>query len=247
MPADKIQSRTILGKWTEEKIDTLLKQSWSIDDIAGRIDFLSARFTHSRYKENTLIGDTSTPEVFVINLSGIDCFTYLDYVAAMTLSRSFAEFRENLRNTRYRSGILSFENRNHFFSDWREVNADIVEDVTAALAGERGIQIEKTLNSREDGTSILSGIQPVKRQLTYIPSRELDDELMGKLKTGDFTGIYSEDQGLDVSHVGIITIEDNVHYLRHASSAKEYNKVVDQDLKDYLLNKPGIIVLRPKE
>lgn len=246
MSADKLQSKTILGKWTEEKIDTLLRQSWSIDDIAGRIDFLSTRFTHSRYKENTLIGDASTPEVLVINLSGIDCFTYLEYVEAMTLSRSFAEFRENLRNIRYRSGILTFENRNHFFTDWREVNADIVEDVTAHLAGAKCIQIEKTLNVKEDGTNILCGIQPVKRQLTYIPSRMLDDELMGALKTGDFVGIYSEDQGLDVSHVGIITIENNVHYLRHASSAKEYNRVVDQELRDYLLNKPGIIVLRPK-
>ena len=67
------------------------------------------------------------------------------------------------------------------------------------------------------------------------------------MKTGDFVGIYSEIQGLDVSHVGIITIDDNIHYLRHASSAKEYKKVIDQDLKDYLSNKPGIIVLRPKE
>ena len=98
MSADKLQSRTILGKWTEEKIDTLLRQSWSIDDIAGRIDFLSARFTYSKYGEGTLIGDAVTPEVFVINLKEIDCFTYLDYVEAMTLSRSFAEFRENLRN-----------------------------------------------------------------------------------------------------------------------------------------------------
>jgi len=247
MSADKIQSNTILGKWTEEKLDTLLRQSWSIDDIGGRIDFLSARFTYSKYSDGTLIGDAATPEVFVINLKEIDCFTYLDYVEAMTLSRSFAEFRENLRNVRYRSGILSFENRNHFFTDWREVNADIVEDVTASLAGERGIQIEKTLNVKEDGTHFLNGIPPVKRQLTYIPSRILNDGLMEKLKTGDFVGIYSEEQGLDVSHVGIITIEDNIRYLRHASSAEEYRKVIDQDLKDYLLNKPGIIVLRPKE
>jgi hypothetical protein len=247
MSADKIQSNTILGKWTEEKIDTLLRQSWSIDEISARIDFLSARFTYSKYSDGTLIGDAATPEVFVINLKEIDCFTYLDYVEAMTLSRSFAEFRENLRNIRYRSGVLTFENRNHFFTDWREVNADIVEDVTAYIAGDTSIEIEKTLNVKEDGTNFLNGIQPVKRQLSYIPSRMLNDELMEKLKTGDFIGIYSEIQGLDVSHVGIITIEDNIRYLRHASSAKEYRKVIDQDLKDYLLNKPGIIVLRPKE
>ena len=180
MSADKIQSNTILGKWTEEKIDTLLRQSWSIDEISARIDFLSARFTYSKYSDGTLTGDAATPEVFVINLKEIDCFTYLDYVEAMTLSRSYAEFRENLRNVRYRSGILSFENRNHFFTDWREVNADIVEDVTAYLAGEKGVQIEKTLNVKEDGTNFLTGIQPVKRQLTYIPSRMLNDELMGK-------------------------------------------------------------------
>ncbi len=247
MSADKIQSRTILGKWTEDKIDSLLRQSWSIDDMAGRIDFLSARFTYSKYKESTLIGDAETPEVFVINLKEIDCFTYIDYVEAMTLSRSYAEFRENLRNIRYRSGILSFENRNHFFTDWREFNADIIEDVTAHIAGDKGIQIKKTLNLKEDGTTFLSGIQPVNRQLTYIPSRKVDDELLEKLKTGDFVGIYTETHGLDVSHVGIITIENKILYLRHASSASDYKKVVDQDLKDYLINKLGIIVLRPKE
>ncbi len=62
-----------------------------------------------------------------------------------------------------------------------------------------------------------------------------------------FVGVYSDLEGLDVSHVGIITVEDNIRYFRHASSAKAYRKVVDQELKDYLADKPGIIVLRPKE
>jgi hypothetical protein len=62
---------------------------------------------------------------------------------------------------------------------------------------------------------------------------------------GDYTGIYSDLKGLDVSHVGII-IKDGVNvYLRHASSQKEYSKVIDQDFRKYMVDKPGIIVLRP--
>ena len=70
---------------------------------------------------------------------------------------------------------------------------------------------------------------------------------MNSLKTGDYIGIYSTVHGLDVSHVGIVIRDGETIFLRHASSQKKYRKVIDQDLKEYILNKPGIIVLRPEE
>jgi hypothetical protein len=50
-------------------------------------------------------------------------------------------------------------------------------------------------------------------------------------------------QGLDVSHVGIIIKNNNVVNLRHAFSEK--GKVVEQNFREYIINKPGIIILRP--
>ncbi len=84
------------------------------------------------------------------------------------------------------------------------------------------------------------------REVAYIPSKCVDAEVTKKLKTGDYVGIYSEQEGLDVSHVGIVIKKKDAIDLRHASSVKTKRGVVDEDLKKYLESKPGIIVLRPK-
>lgn len=246
MRNDEIKEKIILGKWTEEYIDALLKVSWAIDDIADRISYLSSQLLNTGYEESTLIGNTDTPETFVINLRRVDCFTFLDYIEAMRLSRSFAEFRENLRNLRYRSGIVAFESRNHFFSDWKHYNADLVEDVTSYIADDKCLSETKKLNEKEDGTYYITGIPVTEREITYIPSHLIDGPLINKLRSGDYLGIYSTNKGLDVSHAGIFIRDENSVYLRHASSVDEYRKVIDQDLNFYIKNKPGIIVLRPK-
>ena len=75
---------------------------------------------------------------------------------------------------------------------------------------------------------------------------EIDNVVLDALSTGDYAGIYSDLKGLDVSHVGIIIRKDNSLSFRHASSQQEYRKVVDQDFKEYIINKPGIVILRPK-
>ncbi|MEW6068894.1 MAG: N-acetylmuramoyl-L-alanine amidase-like domain-containing protein [Nitrospirota bacterium] len=212
-----------------------------------RIDFLSRQFLDLDYIESTLIGDTNTPEVFVINLKGVDCFTFIDYIEAMRLSGSFSEFKKNLRRIRYKSGKVTFKNRNHFFTDWRVFNSDFISDVTEEIGGEKVIHIKKTLNAKGDRTSFVEGIHPFQREIKYIPADSIDDSILKNLRTGDYAGVYSRLQGLDVSHVGIIIKDKDRIFLRHASSQKNCRKVVDNDFKHYIINKPGIIVLRPKD
>ena len=258
----------ILGKWTSEKLDVLLHESSemkislspplpkgdsgglpfiSSNDTGIRIDYLSKQFIGTTYQESTLIGDINTPEVFVINLEAVDCFTFLDYIESMRRSVSFDEFRENLRKVRYRGGEISFKNRNHFFTDWCEFNSNFIDDITGQLGGKMVIAVRKLLNQKDDGTYFLLGIQPRERLITYIPVDMIDSSILGQLRTGDYIGIYSEKQGLDVSHVGIFIKEENKTYLRHASSLKKYRKVIDQDFSDYIADKPGILVFRSKK
>jgi len=234
-----------LGRWTKRRIDELLHGSFSIKETGKRIDFISSHFLGTPYRESTLIGDINTPEVFVIDLEGVDCFTFIEYVQAMRLSGSFLEFKDNLMRIRYRSGFVDFKNRNHFFTDWIEYNSDIVMDVTCEFRD--NIEIEKILNEEEGGSRVIQGIMPVCRRIRYIPSRHINDSLIGRLESGDHIGIYSPRRGLDVSHVGIIIRKDGAVYLRHASSSERYRMVVDEELRDYISNKPGIIVLRPKD
>ena len=237
----------LLGKWTSEKLDAILHESSKINDAGLRIDFLSKQFLGTPYKELSLVGDINIPEVFVINLEAVDCFTLLDYIESMRRSFSFDEFRENLRKVRYRGGEANFKNRNHFFTDWREFNSNFIDDVTVQIGGKKVRSIMKLLNQREDGSYYLHGIQLKDRLITYLPVDMIDDAILSELRTGDYIGIYSEKQGLDVSHVGIFIKRENDIFLRHASSLKNHRKVIDQNFKDYMADKPGILVFRNKE
>jgi len=233
------------GRWTRQELDRLLGDSFRIADAGGRIEFLSRQFLGTPYGESTLEGDVRTPEVLVIDLAKVDCFTFIDYMEAMRRSRSFGEFTANLRSVRYRSGLVSFASRNHFFTDWIDSNQNYVRDVTAQVSGGRAATVSKVLNEAGDGRSFVAGIPAVGREITYIPPDAFDASLLGKLRTGDYAGIYSPSPGLDVSHVGIVAGQGDALCLRHASSAPGRRRVIDEDLAQYIKGKPGLMVLRP--
>lgn len=234
-----------LGAWTEESLDRLIRDAALIEDPGERVDALSARFLETPYQEATLIGSPSEPETFVLNLAGVDCFTFLDYVEALRRSDSFVDVKELLRNIRYRAGEVDYTQRNHFFTDWAVSNADGVSDVTAAVGGAKAVRIRKTLNRKGNGSPYVPGIPPTPRDLAFIPAGAVDKAVLAWLRTGDYIGIYSPMPGLDVSHVGICIRRGDRLFLRHASSSRPYRKVIDQDFREYIAAAPGIIVLRP--
>jgi hypothetical protein len=236
-----------LGGFNEEKLDILLKESSGIAGPGERIAFLSGQFLNTKYQEATLTGGADVSEAFVINLEKVDCFTFIEYIEAMRRSASFHEFRENLRMVRYRSGIIDYENRNHFFTDWKAYSSDYIVDVTKETGGGKSKDVSKRLNEKHDGTLFLPRIACSLREVTYLQSVYMDDQVMERLHTGDYIGIYSKEDGLDVSHTGIIIREQGSVKLRHASSLKKNRIVIDEDLKEYLKTKPGIIVFRPRD
>jgi hypothetical protein len=228
-------------------MDAMIRKGSGIPDICERIDFYSKQFLGVAYQDSTLRGGTDVPEDLVVTLAGVDCFTYIDYVEAMRLSRSFSEFIKNLKRVRYRSGIVSYEGRNHFFTDWREYNPFFVQDLTGEIGEGKTVKVNKILNMGDGGGSILPGIEARERKIAYIPSDAIDDKILKGLRTGDYIGIYSSTKGLDVSHTGIFIRSGSETYLRHASSKREHRRVVDEEFVHYLLEKPGILVLRPGE
>ncbi|MFZ2196382.1 MAG: N-acetylmuramoyl-L-alanine amidase-like domain-containing protein [Thermodesulfovibrionales bacterium] len=236
-----------LGKWTEAELDKIIREAFLIEDAGSRIEFLSGFFIGLEYKESTLLGNISTVEVFVINFSGVDCFTFIDYIEAMRLSDSFESFKRALKQVRYLNGLISFKNRKHFFTDWSEYAPSSVDDLTAEIGGGRVKSIAKSMNLKENGTPHLQGVESFHRTINYIPSEDVNSSVLQKLKTGDYAGIYSAMQGLDVSHVGIIIRDRDTFSLRHASSDKRSRKVVDQELQEYITGTPGLIILRPRD
>ncbi len=236
-----------LGGWTEAELEKTMREAFRIEDAGSRIAFLSGFFLGLKYRESTLIGDNNTAEVFVVNLSEVDCFTFIDYIEAMRLSDSFEHFIENLLRVRYRDSIVDFGSRKHFFTDWAEYEPAFVDDFTTQLGGGKDKSTVKMLNLKEDGTLYLPGIKPYHRSVNYIPSENIDDAILQALKSGDYAGIYSPKQGLDVSHVGIIVKDEDSIVLRHASSDRKYRKVIDEVLQEYIEGKAGLIILRPRD
>jgi hypothetical protein len=232
---------TVTGRWSKEEFEDLLAESSRIEDVSERIGFLSRFFLGTEYEESTLRGSPEEPEVLVINLASVDCFTLLDYIEAMRRSSSYAGFVENLKKVRYRRGEVSFRQRNHFFTDWRESNAEFVRDVTTRIGKGSVIRVKKMLNEKEGGNWV-QGIPARQREIDYIPS-PLPEGALSALMTGDYAGVYSASPGLDVSHLGIVVRSGRIIF-RHASSKQ--GRVVDEDLEQYFSEKPGMIVLRPK-
>lgn len=204
---------------------------------------VSQSFLGTPYLANTLKGNAQQPEVLVANFNGVDCFTYLDYVAALSESASRQDFLQKLVAVRYKDSKVDYLHRKHFFTDWYAnvpINAD---EITTQITSHYQT-VHKQLNRKADGGTFISGLAVQPRILHYILPVDVTAPVLDKLQTGDLIGIYSKIDGLDVSHVGIAIKKQRQVWFRNASSLKKNMKVTDVLLTDYIKNKPGIVVLR---
>jgi len=206
---------------------------------------ISSAFLGTPYRANTLTGSATMQEVLVADFNGVDCFTLLDYVKALLSANNQDDFLKNLVNTRYINGNVTFLSRRHFFSDWFARTPVNAIDVTREISRE-AIAVNKDLNFKAPDGQYIPGLGIVKRQIHYIPASAINEQVLSRLQTGDFIGVYSKLEGLDVSHVGIAIKKDGEVWFRNASSLASTMQVVDSPFMAYMQSKPGIIVLRNK-
>jgi len=234
------RSEKILGDLLRARNDAVRKQTPSLAESVSR------QFLGVPYGANTLVGSPAQPEELVVNVEAVDCFTYADYVEALKRADDREEFVDRLIDVRYKDGVVGFRTRKHFFTDWSAATPAIATDVTADL-GAKSVTVAKRLNRKDAGGVYLPGLPEVPREITYIPSGQVDDTVADGLRTGDYIGAYAEDGGLDVTHVGIFVDTPNGPAVRNASSLRTNNKVVDDPFFDYVRTVPGIVVLRPTQ
>lgn len=235
-----------LGDWTQEKIEAVIQQSMNASTPGQKVRLISAAFLGTPYLAGTMIGSVDNPETLVVRFDSVDCFTLLDYVEALRRSDSFSIFQSQLTTVRYKNSQIAYLTRNHFFTDWAQSNSDYIQNVTRQIGGVLTESVDKTLNLKRNGDNFLDGYPTVQRRIDYIPADQINYDISSRLQGGDYIGIYSPKAGLDVSHTGIIIKRQGKTFLRHASSLKSVNKVVDRELLPYLNGDKGIIVLRPK-
>ena len=240
------QSLVNLGSWNNTELTQIITEVRRIDAPGDQVVALSRHFIETPYAANTLIGDPQTSEKLVINLAGFDCYTLLDVIEALRRAADLEDFPDQLKQVRYRGGMVTYEHRRHFFSDWVAGDTARINDVTAAVGQGRSQVAVKQLNLKSDGTHWLSGIPVMRREISYIPTNEIDRDVLSALQAGDYVGIYSDQAGLDVSHTGLLVKGKDGVILRHASSQKSVRRVVDVDLLEYLQGKPGLVVYRAR-
>lgn len=228
-----------------QKAQSKLEHIFQLDpsENSERIRLFSSLFKDVPYVRNRLIGSSTTEEQLVIDFGALDCFTYLDYVEALRKSNDLNEFRQKLIETRYVKNDVSYLTRRHFFSDWVSEDAPNAQDVTGTLTDETQL-VSKTLNQAKDGKVYITGLHPKERDITYIPADKINDNVISNLQDGDYIGIYTPIEGLDVTHTGLFINTPDGPMLRNASSKSIYMKVVDSPFIEYVKDTPGIVVYR---
>ncbi|RMF43121.1 MAG: DUF1460 domain-containing protein [Deltaproteobacteria bacterium] len=236
-----------LGRWSFTNLDRLIVKSRNVVGSGERLVILSRPFLGTPYMAHSLVGGPETDERLVLDLAGLDCFTFLDLLEALRRCDAAADLLDQLRQVRYRQGRVSYENRRHFFSDWIADDDPVAVDVTSEVGRNRHRTVVKNLNRKADGSQWLEGLPVVQRAIRYLPTGALDATVLASLRPGDFIGIYSEKDGLDVSHVGLLVPAAGGSWaLRHASSRPGVMQVTDDELTAYLRGKPGIVIYRAR-
>lgn len=225
-------------------------------------------FIGIEYVAHTLEKDGA--EQLVINLTGLDCTTFLETSLAFARcvksgKTTFEDYKKELTYIRYRDGIIDeYPSRLHYFSDWiyNNIKKGIVKDVTKELGGEEikfnvhymstHPESYKHLKENPDFIPIIRKQEKEinKRTYYYIPKTKVK-AIENKIETGDLIAITSSVKGLDINHVGYaVKMKDGKTYFMHAPQANTKVQITPEPLHEYLKKikrHTGIIVLRSRE
>lgn len=237
-----------------------LKQS----DIGGTIVPVGKTFLGIPYVAKTLeIGET---ESLVINLQGLDCTTFVENVLAFSTlliqdKLNFDAYADELEHIRYKDGKLDgYASRLHYFSEWIANNEKkgLLRDITAEIGGQK---INKAINFMSTHRELYpflkdeDNYQKIRESENYLNQQSicfLPQDLIEanehRIQSGDIIALTTSIRGLDITHTGIASKEqDGRIHLLHASSSGEV-EVSEIPLVDYLKkvkNNTGIMVARP--
>lgn len=246
-------------RWHNETSDTtringILTEAMAINDRHANeiMTFIGEKFVGTPYQAGTLEG---SPEALTVNLDGMDCTTFVETVAALALTvserrNSWQDFIFNLEQLRYRQGHLDgYASRLHYISDWIVDNTHRgnLREVTDRMPGVKyQVKTLDYMSRHRDAYPALAddvAFDKIKNcEVGYRSHRfpyMRSSALMAKkaptwIKEGDVIAFTTKTDGLDITHVGIITIKNGELHLLHASSKNGKVLVDPMPLAEYL-------------
>ena len=236
-----------------------------ITDANALVEFYARKLLGTPYVAHTLEGDE---EMLTINIHQLDCLTFIETLYALTRAtqnnrHSWRDFAANIENVRYRGGQMGdYSSRIHYISEWiidNHVRGNLVE-VTPDLphvdymVKNIDYMTHHTGSYRQlkDDTAMVEKIRRYElrnHRFPYLKRSWLNDKAVkAALRSGDFVSLVTKAEGLDVSHNGIIIVDDKGDpYLLDASMSGGKVMLESKPLFKYLersKNNIGIRVFR---
>ena len=209
-------------------INKLLKDGYDsgLTDANALVEFYARRLLGTPYVARTLEGDE---EMLTINIHELDCLTFIESLYALsraTLNKrvSWRDYADNIENVRYRGGKMGdYSSRIHYISEWiidNHVRGNLVEitpDLPHAdyMVKDIDYMTKHTGNYRQlkNDSAMVEKIRRFElrnHRFPYVKRSWLNDKgLKAALRSGDFVTLVTNIQGLDVSHNGIIIMDEN--------------------------------------
>lgn len=262
-----LSAQTVCTLESRERLDELLnalaQEDFSTNSIQELTLEIGQRFLGTPYVEKTL--ELPGEEKLVINLTGLDCTTYLETV--VTLARiakegnlTFEGFEQELERIRYQDGVRKdYSSRLHYFSDWIYQNQEkgIIRDVTQEIGGTLYPNQPSFMSENPQFYAQLSNLdflkaikadeaEIAKRTYHFIPKAKIES-LEKNIQSGDLIAITTSIKNLDIVHVGFAVEKNGRIHLMHAGTGNMQVEISEKPLSGYLASnksQSGIMVCR---
>ena len=208
-------------------INELLKKGHDsgLNDANRLIEFYARQLLGTPYVAHTLESDE---EVLTVNIHELDCLTFIESLYALTRATlnqrlSWRDYAANIENVRYRGGEMGdYSSRIHYISEWiidNHMRGNLVEvtpDLPHADYMVKNIDyMTKNPGQYRQLKNDTAMVEKIRRyelrqhRFPYLKRSWLNDkDVKAALRSGDFISLVTKADGLDVSHNGIIIVDD---------------------------------------
>ena len=189
------------------------------------IEFYARQLLGTPYVAHTLEGDE---EMLTINVHQLDCLTFIETLYALTRATlqgrySWRDFAANIENVRYRGGVMGdYSTRIHYISEWiidNHVRGNLVEITPDLPHADYMVKNIDYMTHHTDSYRQLKDdsvmVEKIRRfelrnhRFPYLKKSWLNDKYVkAALQSGDFVSLVTNADGLDVSHNGIIIVDE---------------------------------------
>lgn len=196
-----------------------------IGDANALVEFYARQLLGTPYVAHTLEGDE---EMLTINIHQLDCLTFIESLYALTRATlagrySWRDYADNIENVRYRGGEMGdYSSRIHYISEWvidNHVRGNLVEvtpDLPHVAYMVKNIDYMTThpdsyrqLKNNPEMVEKIRHFELRNHRFPYLKRSWLNDKgVKAALRSGDFVSLVTKADGLDVSHNGIIIVDE---------------------------------------